>query len=59
VGDDETDEDAFREVRATGLGLVVRGEADDRPTLARFALADTDEVRVALERLATLAGGDG
>jgi trehalose-phosphatase len=56
VGDDETDEDAFRQVRATGLGVVVRGEADDRPTLARRALADPDEVRTFLERLATVGG---
>ena len=36
VGDDETDEDAFRAVRDRGLGVVVRGEGDDRPTLARY-----------------------
>ena len=59
VGDDETDEDAFREVRATGLGVVVRGESDDRPTVARYALGDTDAVRSLLGELARLGGGRG
>jgi trehalose-phosphatase len=58
VGDDETDEDAFREVWARGIGIVVRGETDDRPSVARYALADTDEVRSLLEALAGGAGGD-
>ncbi|MGH3441814.1 MAG: trehalose-phosphatase [Nitriliruptorales bacterium] len=40
VGDDETDEDAFRELRGRGIGIVVRGEDDDRPTLADLALDD-------------------
>lgn len=53
VGDDETDEDAFGAVRGRGLGVVVRGEGDDRPTLARYALRDTDETRAFLEALAT------
>jgi trehalose-phosphatase len=54
IGDDETDEDAFRVVRARGLGIVVRGEGDDRPTLARYALRDTDEARRFLELLIDL-----
>ena len=57
VGDDETDEDAFREVRADGIGVIVRGEGDDRPTLARFSLADPAEVRLLLERLARTGAG--
>jgi trehalose-phosphatase len=56
VGDDETDEDAFREVRADGIGVIVRGEGDDRPTLARFSLADPGEVQAFLERLARTGG---
>jgi alpha,alpha-trehalase len=52
VGDDETDEDAFRAVRDRGLGVVVRGEADERPTAARYALRDTTEVRAFLGGLA-------
>jgi trehalose 6-phosphate phosphatase len=54
VGDDETDEDAFRVVRQRGLGIVVRGEGDDRPTQAGYALRDTDEVRLFLELLIDL-----
>ena len=50
IGDDETDEDAFRVVRDRGVGIVVRDEP--RPTLARYALDSTDEVRLFLERLA-------
>jgi trehalose 6-phosphate phosphatase len=51
VGDDQTDEDAFRAVRDRGLGVVVRGEGDDRPTLARYTLRDTEEARAFLELL--------
>ena len=51
VGDDETDEDAFRAVRDRGLGVVVRGESDDRPTLARFTLRDSVEARTFVELL--------
>jgi alpha,alpha-trehalase len=51
IGDDETDEDAFRAVRERGLGVVVRGEGDDRPTLARYALRDTEETRAFVELL--------
>jgi trehalose 6-phosphate phosphatase len=60
VGDDETDEDAFRVVRSGGLGVVVRGERDDRPTLARYALRDTEETRAFLDLIVaelTEAGG--
>jgi trehalose-phosphatase len=57
VGDDETDEDAFRAVRERGLGIVVRGEGDDRPTVAGYALRDTDEARRFLELLTDVASG--
>jgi trehalose-phosphatase len=50
VGDDETDEDAFRAIADRGIGVVV-GE-EHRPTRARYALADPDEVRNFLDRLA-------
>jgi trehalose 6-phosphate phosphatase len=56
IGDDQTDEDAFREVRDHGLAIVVRGEDDDRSTAARFALNDPGEVRVFLEGLISLYG---
>jgi alpha,alpha-trehalase len=45
VGDDETDEDAFRTIRGRGLGVVVRGERDDLQTAASYALRNTDETR--------------
>jgi trehalose 6-phosphate phosphatase len=59
VGDDETDEDAFRAIRERGLGVVVRGEDDDRPTAAHLALDDPAEARAFLEELAAILGGDG
>lgn len=51
IGDDLTDEDAFRVIRSHGLGIVVRGEDDERPTAARYALEDPGEVREFLESL--------
>ena len=52
LGDDVTDEDAFRAIADDGLGLVVRGEDDQRTTEADYAFDDTDEVRVFLVELA-------
>lgn len=51
IGDDETDEDAFRALGQRGLGLVVRGEDDARSTLADYVLADPREVSELLERM--------
>jgi trehalose-phosphatase len=53
IGDDLTDEDAFREVH-DGVGIIVRGA--DHPTLARYALDDPDHVHRFLERLAGVPG---
>jgi trehalose 6-phosphate phosphatase len=53
VGDDVTDEDAFRELRGRGIGVIVLGE-DDRITAAEYSLSDTEEVSTFLERLADL-----
>lgn len=43
IGDDVTDEDAFRALRDGGIGIVVRD--GPRRTAARFALQDPEEVR--------------
>lgn len=43
VGDDVSDEDAFREVERDGLGIAVRGRRDG--TRARYALEDPAAVR--------------
>jgi trehalose 6-phosphate phosphatase len=53
VGDDLTDEDAFVVVRDRGLGVVVRGEADDRPTSAHYSLASPEEIGAFLGKLAS------
>jgi trehalose 6-phosphate phosphatase len=51
LGDDITDEDAFRVIRDRGLGVVVRGEGEDRPTAARYSLARVEDVPAFLEVL--------
>lgn len=50
VGDDWTDEDAFRALGDRGLGIYVG--TLDRDTDADYVLADTSEVRELLERVA-------
>lgn len=52
LGDDLTDEDALRELRGTGIGILVRDE--ERPTEAAYALEDPAEVGIFLRRLAEL-----
>lgn len=53
LGDDVTDEDAFRVLEEEGgIGVVVRGEEDQRESTAEYSLADPDEVRSFLGRLA-------
>lgn len=51
VGDDETDEDAFR-VLAEGAGLGVVVGQEHRPTFARLSLSDPEAVTAFLEQLA-------
>ncbi|MBM3140017.1 MAG: trehalose-phosphatase [Chloroflexi bacterium] len=53
IGDDTTDEDAFRALAesGTGFGIVVGG--DDRPTAAEYAVRSPREVSQLLERLAS------
>lgn len=50
LGDDTTDEDAFRVIRKQGIGIVVGRDGED--SHARYALEDTDEVAGFLDRLA-------
>ncbi len=52
IGDDTTDEDAFRALTGRGIGILV---ADlPRETAATYSLQDTEEVEVFLERLASI-----
>ncbi len=55
LGDDITDEDAFRALGGRGLTLVVRDE-QDRRTAADYALVDTDDVERVLRTLAGMTG---
>ncbi len=57
LGDDVTDEDAFATLADRGIGLVVRGEDDERVTRADYALADPDAARTSLARLAERLDG--
>ena len=52
IGDDVTDEDAFRVIRESGIGILVAEEP--HPTHASFHLRDTDEVGRFLEWLCRL-----
>ena len=54
LGDDITDEHAFRALAGRGLGVGVRS-ADARATAAGYALAGSEEVRRFLEMLSTIA----
>ena len=53
IGDDITDEDAFRALRRRGVGVVVMG-ADERESAARYRLADTTQVRRFLDALSEM-----
>lgn len=52
VGDDVTDEDAFRALPEDGVGVLVAAEA--RPSAARWRLADVAATQRFLERLAEI-----
>ncbi len=56
IGDDVTDEDAFRAIRRRGISVVVRDE--DGPTEARYALRNPEEVRRFLGMMLGIARGD-
>ena len=49
IGDDLTDEDAFRAVKGWGTGILVGSEVQS--TIADYLLKDTDEVRMFIEQL--------
>ncbi len=51
IGDDLTDENAFREIKKDGIGILVATE--EKKTEAHYVLADTDAVRAFLKRLST------
>lgn len=57
VGDDLTDEDAFRALAGRGVSLVVR-DPDDRQTAADYALTDPQDVKRFLAFLARTARGE-
>lgn len=61
IGDDVTDEDAFRALQRRGVGIVVReipssllGRGESYETAAAYSLKDPDEVREFLLRLIPL-----
>src|SRR5690606_19723044 len=58
VGDDLTDEDAFRALAGRGVTVAVRGgePGDDarRPTAADYAVDEVDEVRRLIQMLAAI-----
>ena len=55
IGDDITDEDAFRALEGDGVCILVRDEP--RPTAARYGLEGPDEVGAFLEHLRSWAAG--
>lgn len=60
IGDDVTDEDAFRVLQPCGIGIVVKDDSGgtSRDSTARYTLDNCSQVRQFLERLAkTLRGG--
>jgi len=56
IGDDTTDEDGFRALRDRGITIVV--EEGSRSTEAQYKLADPEEVREFLEKLASMLKGE-
>jgi trehalose-phosphatase len=52
IGDDTTDEDAFRALEGRGIGILVTDIP--RPTAASHSLQDVAEVRVLLDRIASV-----
>jgi alpha,alpha-trehalase len=58
IGDDVTDEDAFRVLQEQGVGIVVHG-GEERTSYARYGLVDPEEVLTFLENLSVaISGGE-
>ncbi len=53
IGDDRTDEDAFRALDESGIGIIVTEQP--RPTAAHFALRNPAEVESFLRKIASFA----
>lgn len=51
IGDDLTDENAFREIKTDGIGILVAEKK--KKSDAQYVLADTDAVRAFLKKLST------
>ncbi len=54
IGDDETDEDAFRDLRQRGAGIGILVTAQPARTAATYYLRDCDEVYRFLKSLAAV-----
>lgn len=54
IGDDITDEDAFRVLQELGIGIVVREGEENRLSMAEYSLATTLDVQTFLEKLCEL-----
>ncbi len=55
VGDDSTDEDAFRALKGRGLGILVSDSV--RESAADYSLGDTEQTKQFLEMLTTILQG--
>jgi trehalose-phosphatase len=51
IGDDITDEDAFKALAGRGIGIVLHDRNEPRSTAAQYALEDPDEVRQFLRKV--------
>jgi alpha,alpha-trehalase len=61
IGDDVTDENAFRTIRSRGLGIVVKGdetEDGDRFTAARYALESPAQVQTFIATITRMKRGE-